>query len=259
MSTPLCLYKYREINDWTARIFTHNELYFPCPNEFEDRSDCAIPVSFDEMTPTSLRAHLAEALRGCEISYGGCSLTATPSHRDEIITRWSTDWFTNPNVFARNAQAGLTHEVVSSKGVYCLSERPDIAQMWDKYAAKHSGICLDMSFPEVLSAARQVRYVSPLPTLNARDLSMDELADALLFTKETKWSFECEWRIIEREFPKGPHYFRVPLVKGVIFGARTPSEDIERVMGWIRSARLDIPVSRAVLSSYGGAVQIEPM
>ena len=39
------LYKYYPLNDYTKRIFTHNEVYFPSPLKFNDPFDFNIPIS----------------------------------------------------------------------------------------------------------------------------------------------------------------------------------------------------------------------
>lgn len=47
------LYKYREFDnknknmEWIQRIFTHNELYFPSPQQFNDPFDCRVQASFE--------------------------------------------------------------------------------------------------------------------------------------------------------------------------------------------------------------------
>jgi len=252
--SPVHLFKYREINNWTARIITHNELYFAKPQELNDPWDCASRVSFEGATPAQIRdlVHVAmkEAL---------CNLVLSTAKFEEVVERHYREALTDPDGFLRDAERGLRDSIQVGKGVYCLSEVANEAQMWSYYAKGHSGICIDMSLPEILTSARAVRYMGHLPRFNFFDLPLEQLADKVLFTKHNNWSYEHEWRIIQREFPPGAHHFKYPLVKRVIFGAKTRPPDVKLVLGWLKDARLDVPLYQAELDPCQPVVQIRPI
>lgn len=44
---PQFLYKYYTFNKYTERIFTHNEIYFPAPKEFNDPFDSKVRLSYE--------------------------------------------------------------------------------------------------------------------------------------------------------------------------------------------------------------------
>ncbi len=88
-------------------------------------------------------------------------------------------------------------------GILSLSDLPGSASMWDKYAAQGRGFLVefDSSHPwfdqriaedDDLRHLRRITYVADrTPTY-----LLATTAQAYLYTKETKWEYETEWRII---------------------------------------------------------------
>ncbi|HAR49273.1 hypothetical protein ER57_04625 [Smithella sp. SCADC] len=58
------LYRYRSMNSENlSRIFTHCELYFAKPKEFNDPFDCQPPFSINNYSENDLREHFENAYK----------------------------------------------------------------------------------------------------------------------------------------------------------------------------------------------------
>jgi hypothetical protein len=88
-------------------------------------------------------------------------------------------------------------------GILSLSESPDSYKMWELYTDKGTGLMIEFDSShswfrqkkendDDLRHLRRVKYVS-----NRQDAYLLNLtAEDYLYTKEEKWSYEKEWRII---------------------------------------------------------------
>jgi hypothetical protein len=120
---------------------------------------------------------------------------------------------------------------VNRLGVVSLSARPDNTLMWAHYANDHKGMCLEFDTTDKLfHGARPVAYSSNAPKyiLDAHDAN----AEAFLLSKEIKWAYEEEWRIVassaRRLYPFAP-----TALTRVIFGSKTSDHDRKKVRQWI--------------------------
>ena len=89
--------------------------------------------------------------------------------------------------------------------VVCFTESNTNLPMWNHYANKHSGVCLEFDFPKISNAyfierMLPVYYVKELP--NGVNLPIDNninlvtSSDYLLLHKLDDWQYEKEWRLI---------------------------------------------------------------
>jgi hypothetical protein len=89
--------------------------------------------------------------------------------------------------------------------VLCCSHREDSILMWSHYAAKHTGIVLELDVDELFPGMsltdyfREVRYRSSPPTISGLHVDVQSFEKAMelaLTTKALEWAYEEEVRIM---------------------------------------------------------------
>jgi hypothetical protein len=144
-----------------------------------------------------------------------------------------------------------------TSGLLCFSEDWTDPVLWSHYAAKHSGMCLGFDVDRTLTL-RKINYRSErlgreagrmLPT------EIDEvLAERLLTTKFSSWSYEREWRVIlsltdtieENRLQFYPIGDRIRLAEVII--GQTCSIPWEQVRAVVRKHHPDASVIKARLA-----------
>jgi hypothetical protein len=129
-------------------------------------------------------------------------------------------------------------------GVFCLTEQPDNHVMWVNYAKNHTGfvVGLDAEAPFFSDDARELRKV----IYQNRPPIFDSADENGAFYKSPEWVNEKEWRCIRRFNSSESRLVSIewPMIKEVVFGHRTPSWVISRIV--------------AASSNYGPGFGIEP-
>lgn len=120
-------------------------------------------------------------------------------------------------------------------GVVCYSQNNDNMLMWSHYADNHRGICLGFEptvpFNQshvgmVFSYLNRVQYCKMVPPYQFGGFETKEIIDVFC-TKSSDWEYEEEIRQI---FDKKSQYVEYPgILKEIIFGCKTPKEDIQLI------------------------------
>jgi hypothetical protein len=111
-------------------------------------------------------------------------------------------------------------------GVLSLTANPKLYVMWDKYSDKHQGFCVGFNSQKMfklLGGGGEVVYYDKLPDIFPFD-SQELEHFKQVFSKESKWSFEEEYRTHKfYEIPATIADRRIKLTKDcykeIIFGA----------------------------------------
>ena len=226
-------YKYRCLDKHTEEIFTHYQMYFPKPLAFNDPFDCRMPVSFSGGTKAQYRKLLQQILpiafeqQGLSLDAG--QLKNTIKHHierdnlDELVT---------------GIEKGLIHEVLNNHGIFCMSEKRDDILMWSHYSDNHRGFCLEFPHEGMFKMAKKVFYTDSFPDLDYFQCTQTEMMEGVLLTKAASWSYEGEWRILQRNITPGVHSFKKPdFLTGVIFGLWMPDEDKQKIRKWVEQGK----------------------
>lgn len=119
-------------------------------------------------------------------------------------------------------------------GICSLAESCDIQEMWDNYADNESGYCIEydlsdyefnnMLFPVVYEDNKETNLVMQIVAtflgqmifqLSNKQVDSDRSQFLRLFlTKETKWAYQKEWRLIDGAGIK----LKAPKIKRIIMG-----------------------------------------
>ena len=136
--------------------------------------------------------------------------------------------------------------------VTCFSHSGwDNQLMWSHYANSYSGICIEYDFSQIKDLVGfifPVEYNAERPTLSLSDvgvqisstdgnpkvetntdIDMQKIMSYLL-VKNTCWSYEDEWRIINVGEPNTPAFIPLPYIKSITFGLHV--DDLCKALLW---------------------------
>lgn len=220
---PEFLYRYCTLNKHTERIFTHNEIYFPSPDKFNDPFDSKIRL-IPKGTRQQERSFFLEELRKLypnaprrELQGRAKEISKSPELKRQYIERLN--------------KLGTSH--ITELGVLSLTENKENILMWAHYAAQHTGFCLEFDAYNLFFArALPVGYDVSLPTLNLIQRHQREDIVDMLLTKAKDWEYEQEWRIVDHENGPGVQSFPEEALTGVILGCRMQDGCKNRIRDW---------------------------
>ena len=98
----------------------------------------------------------------------------------------------------------LTNELIQDRvGIFCVSEDVDNFPMWAHYADNAKGFVVEYKNLEVLFCGDGTKMLNQIQEVDyygaerpAVSLKPDKL-NALIFSKQGKWSYETEWRVVK--------------------------------------------------------------
>ncbi len=139
------------------------------------------------------------------------------------------------------SDCGREHPIVSdAKNKYrvlSLSEDIHSPLMWAHYANNYSGICLIYSRDKTFSGAIKLSYTDQPKYLNEGDFEeLDDVAFESLKEKMLDWSYEKEWRLIQKEEP-GYLFYGYDELIGVVVGRNMHKEMIKTIARWCASRK----------------------
>lgn len=199
---PKLLYKYLSVADIEhlirlRDIIVNNHIYFPRYNTLNDPLEGA-----------AIDIHIS--------GYAGHSMYFQSDVEDPFVKSYKEEY-----------------------RILSLAESPINPQLWAHYGANYAGACLCFSTEGSFSLAQKMRYFDEKPTRNIDDSTddfddeiIDELVHEGLLMKQKGWSYEEEWRILQKSSNDFFCFNRQDLV-GIIVGYKMPSEIQNIVKGWL--------------------------
>ncbi|MEP7309161.1 MAG: DUF2971 domain-containing protein [Acidobacteriota bacterium] len=135
------------------------------------------------------------------------------------------------------------HKLTTSFRVYSMSKRSDNLSMWEWYASKHTGYCLEFARAGLFGIVREVVYDMSY----VMDVTDDAHATAnWFFYKSPDWSNEEEVRLVLPKHSGGPVLQIDPrLMSRVILGKDMLSTNAEQVRTWAATRVPPVPVVTA--------------
>jgi len=226
---PDVLYKYCMFNEYSEKIFTHNEIYFSTPDEFNDPFDSK-PCYIYEGNEQQIDNYLFELYMN---AYPGQSKEEILAYvKREIITK------EKGRIILKKTLEISRERMRKKLSICCFTEIRDNILMWAHYAKQHTGFCLefdtDTDFFRPITRAIKVEYDAILPELNLKQLpnyQNRELGMKFL-TKADDWKYEQEWRIVETKKDPGIQNFPEDALIGVILGCRICQKNKQNVFRW---------------------------
>ena len=242
---PAHLYKYKSIDDnrreYSSCIFTHNELYFCVPEDFNDPFDCKFQLSLSG--PKSKRKQFSEKIlkqHHRHLNRQGRRATFRREGKNVIQPEFE------------DATRDLMFQELNKWGICCLSKVNHDILMWSHYGNAHRGFCLEFStqqeqilfgveLPTEIAVPLPVKYSPQYPIVNP--IVGKEMNETLL-TKAKQWEYEQEWRIITPQHT-GLLAFPAQCLTGIIFGCRMSEEHKKLIRAWCRDRQPSITYYQA--------------
>lgn len=256
---PRRLYKYRAFSDRTLSMLISDELYFADPSTFNDPLDTK-PTVVPDLNPDQLerilqdlvqrrvRAEMTAAAK--TLRYSGLK---TIAHIDEKAVRQAAALIaeakyeaTHPDFDGVDGHTLILANYIQSellrryeRGIVSLGERATCPLMWSHYGDQHRGVCIGYSVPGGIEGSllkvkyggdRAVRTSLVESMLQDNPEAGGNLDAAVLGVKARSWSYEREWRLIDKR------------------GVRDSSLELEEIIFGIR-CQVDVKfaVARALL------------
>ena len=170
------------------------------------------------------------------------------SFYDNVLIDNDKDEFRYLNPIEKK-QAEIFKNKINEFGVICYSSDSFNILLWSHYADNHKGMCLVFEvLKKDIHKLHKVNYQNQFPDINLLDdlNSRDEIIK-IVTTKSNEWNYENEYREILTN--KNAHYKYPGKLTEVIFGCRTPFEDIKMVSNIAVSKDDKIKISRMHIDS----------
>lgn len=135
--------------------------------------------------------------------------------------------------------------------VFCLTSSPTNDVMWAHYANNHSGCVLGFRqySDSPFSEAKPVKYSDGNPVvgtgldflLYGEDQELKQKTfEAIYYTKQIKWAYEDEWRVItwrhdEADKDFGDYKFYEEELESITFGPRVSSSEKDSILNIMRT------------------------
>lgn len=247
------LYKYREFSARTLSMLRNDEIYYSASNLFNDPFDCRGRKDFEFADDNQF----LEKMSGIEAVRQSISIAEAGEYLRKVIADGGRE------AYLAKESALFQKLVLQSFGVCSLSEINDDILMWSHYADGHKGFCLEFSrVPEnIFEYAQPVKYPDSdeFPYVDYWNVQKDELIEDIIqivTTKSRHWSYEKEWRAIDRpsssdESYKG-HVEKLPedTLSGIIFGVEMPNNDRETIKSIVAGKDVNLYEARIVKNMF---------
>ena len=207
------LYKYREDDEYTEKIFTEKSLWFSHPNAFNDPFDCW--ANIQSLDKKSLSNSLIQR-------------NSFDNARVQLIKE-GLKKFTSYDL-KQNVDT-----VLNQIGVCCLSMNCRNILMWSHYAHYHQGLCLEFDIlydPDFFCLTLPVKYVDSMPEYYYPE-DNDCLVNKVIQPKSFDWEYEGEVRVVkpQSEIEKNgsqAFLFNPNTLRKIIFGCKAHKTVIEK-------------------------------
>lgn len=244
------LFKYRSFSSRGLEdIFTRRKIFLASPTMFNDPFDCnpRVVIHGDEY---KRRKFFSRVIKKAEPS-------ATKGRIKDLMSSSRATKLRDPTYLRE-----LFSKLIGNYGVYSMSEVSNDILMWAHYSEAHTGICLEFDATEIGSLFWEhfkVKYQEEYPVVNVMELDNAKEFLKALTTKASHWNYEKERRVIRTDIEGGPgiYDFDPKLLKGVILGVRTSSENEKRIRGWIDQYPTPVKLYRAKLNDKFFSLDVE--
>lgn len=179
---PKFLYKYRSWSDIKHReLLLKGIVWFASPSSFEDVNDC----------------HLREKIPKAKDFYRYLQRYGTHQLSRQQRRKWSRKKARDKKQHIAIIQ-NARNEKDKRIGILSLTANETNEKMWETYANKHKGFCVELNMERVLSAMTcsggPVDYREKLPIVESLCQTEEDWL-SIYYTKLAKYSFEEEYRL----------------------------------------------------------------
>jgi hypothetical protein len=232
--------------DWLKPVILEHTLYLPSVGQLNDPFDCRpkiAPMSEEDMV-AFLRNDYIKRNPVLALDL----LQHHEAHLRMSLRLHGLNWFMSRLSEIMNAQ-------VETFRVYSLSTRFNNASLWAKYAADHTGYCLEFSNEGPLfNNAVEVVYGEYAPF----DLNDAENRTAsFLVHKRQEWSNEEEVRLIRARGSAAQVRIEPRWLTKIILGMKMSEENERQIRKWCKQRQPELAVARAFIDQLNQEIRLK--
>ncbi len=234
------MFKYRTI-DSTKKILENNSLWFSSPNDFNDPFDCQI-VPNTNNTLEEIESFLRNNSEGKINEY---QIKNLAKEAYETSGKW------------KSIIEQTFDTVINKSGVCCFTKNEKSLLMWSHYSESHKGICLKFDIlkdPDFFVYPLPVKYRDDYPDYNHLG-NRQTLVNDIVLSKSNDWSYEQEIRVLKNN-KNGLIQFNKNALVEIIFGCKTPKEEIDKIISLSREKGFNIKFKQAIKKDREFALKI---
>lgn len=209
-----CFYKYTDVRQDKLNLLKKKEIWFPAAKTLNDPFDCRLNFKVD------------------------------PNNKDHSVPEQKACIEKVSDIVKDYGVLSLTRQIKGTE-----NDGPNSLLTWSHYTNGHKGMCLCFDATEYMKVEHgkdgvpiknyeyfcKVVYADKYPDMQPfmfmdctnRDM-INDTSFGMLMTKSKDWSYENEWRIIQKDSNKG---YPIPgELKAVYFGMNISAEDIKQTL-----------------------------
>lgn len=248
-------FQYRKVDTHTLEALENHELYFNNPSKFNDPFDSKLDLIWRGNIEGWSRLFGKHGVKDpIEVKN-----LIKENFKKGILKKKSSEYILTPNNKKfKTINKNLQLEDEDYPRICCFSKTKKNILMWSHYTNGHKGICLCFKSEKIGNGNFLILDSNPeiLFPVNYKEKDNEELPKQVnmlskydpkelavfLLTKHSLWAYEEEYRLIlwkdgfNDKFTKS---FRKEDLEGIIFGIKTPLEDIKRIYGILKPNYLD--------------------
>jgi hypothetical protein len=252
---PEILYKYRVWEDkYHKRIITHNELFLPSADMFNDPFDASLPFQYseDELTDENIIKKLLIVGRQLWPFKPENEIQNHAYERFKLIKQ-------NPNAYWDNIHEQFKENLINRYGILSLTSNRDNLLMWSHYADSHRGFVVGFNKFELYNTINgmlgKVNYDDKFPIAPMFDENPSHLA-MLIMTKSKHWEYEDEFRITKSDANKKAFTMKNSVIKEIIFGSRINPDSKAEIIKNVKSRAHQIKLFDSIINKKEFKVDI---
>lgn len=252
LSTVPFFYKYSGLTkpenlEWLQVIIQEHELYLPNLEQLNDPVDGRprlAPLSAEQMS-FFLYTKLVER---------SPHLSTTELEKEKQIIYYNVEHHGTRNL--HRILTEILHNELKDYRVYSMSKRYDNLSMWAKYAADHSGYCLEFTNEGPLfMSARDVLYSDSLQ-MDVND--PDQTNGFWFFRKRPEWSNEEEVRLVLPRNLGSKVKLDPRWLKRLILGEKVSEKNEQIIRTFARQRTPQLAVVKAHYDTVEQAIKLGP-
>jgi hypothetical protein len=228
--------------EWLKVMMLEHELYLPSLTELNDPRDGRpklAPLSEEQMVSF---LHTAWCNDHPHASYAA-------RMREKAIIRYNVYLYGCAKLM--RGLSNILNKELKDYRIYSMSKRYDNLALWAKYAADHSGYCLEFANEDPL-------FEHTLQVIYGESVQMDVTDPAhrsgyWFFCKRQEWSNEEEVRLVSIRGQSPKVKIKPPWLKRIILGWRMSADNQSMIREW---AKQRVPELIVVNAYYDEADQI---
>lgn len=225
-ATSLFLYKYGSVLPYLQEILLKHQLYFSSPAQLNDPLDTR-----PRFVVTSRAAALRDIIDAFRLKHAHDLPPAQIEWHIGEMTKWVQ---TLSSTELAKYMARSFHEEMEKHRLYSMTTRPDNEYLWKRYAARHTGWCLEFENKDLFAFAYHVFYRKERRIDYGRHNANNEWK--FMSRKTLRYKAEEEVRIYR--FPRGgpPQVLFDPTLLTRIILGKNMTEECRRIINkWCRA------------------------